>query len=202
MSDTKADEQPASYLAPFNPTKGETIDHVLEHMNLKPTDILFDLGCGNAALLIRAVQLIEGLRCVGIEYEKKWTDRAMENILKLDPSVRERIEIRTGDLLEIGDRPSCEAEGSSIGTLCRDLTIFDATSIYVYLLPKGIVKVKEQILDKVVQTIVDKSVKEKRSIQVVTYIFSIKGWEPTVVGKSGKSQSPIYVYRFPEAINN
>lgn len=179
-------------LAPFNPTSDQVQDIILRHMNLKATDILFDLGCGDGRLLINAAQRVEGLRCVGIEMDRKFVNRAKNVIKNLPVSVRNRIEIREGDVAALAESASREAfYADEIGSLCRNLTLFDATAVYIFLLPKGILKLKKN-LDR----LLTKCKEEQRSLQVVTYLFQIHDWEPTFLDRNTKSGSPMYIYRF------
>ena len=67
----------------------------------------------------------------------------------------------------------------------------DATAIYLYLLPKGLVKLKP-ILD----AIVDQRKAQGRPLRVVAYTFQIHGWTASQVDTSTKSGVPVYLYEF------
>jgi len=189
-------------LAPFNPSNDRTQLAILNMLQLTSSDVLFDLGCGDGRFLIRAAAAVTqevapgggGLRCVGIEYDEKFASRAAESVKNLaSASDRDRIEIRHGDLLDHGSATGLGA--ASTGNRCCRLTLVDATAVYVFLLPQGLLKVKP-ILDELV------TLKRERNegLKVVAYMFQIKGWEPTRIDRtSTKSQCPIYLYDFPPA---
>ena len=54
-------------LAPFNPSCEQAQLVALNMLELDSEDVLFDLGCGDARLLIQAVQNIQGLRSLYIQ---------------------------------------------------------------------------------------------------------------------------------------
>lgn len=207
MTTTEQDPPPLpaeNRLAPFNPTSIEVQRNIIQTMNLSSNDVLFDLGCGDGRFLISAAERVPGLRCVGIEYDEKFVTRAIESIMDHDNDLKKRVEIRHGDLLTL-QPTTCSSStkqnshpDSSIdmknksGTLCRDISLMDATCIYLYLLPKGIEKVKA-LLDEIVSR---KKHLKNGSLKVATYMFSIRGWEPTSVDRSSKSSSPLYLYHF------
>ena len=203
-------------LAPFNPTCDHAQQVALEMLlgcdseickGLKNgqqqayTDvILFDLGCGDGRLLIRAVQCCLTVRCIGIERDPALVNKALAAIrAQLTEEQQSRIEIRSGDALMpdfavaapppptstsiMGD--SSETT-STIGSKCQGLRLRDATALYLYLLPKGLVHIQQQLLarDNMPQL-----------SAVVTYMFRFKQWEPMRVDRSTKAMVPVYLYK-------
>ncbi len=63
------------------PTPEELIDHWLEFAQLKESDLLFDLGCGDARFLVKASSKCS-CNCVGIELDEKQIQLAEERIAK------------------------------------------------------------------------------------------------------------------------
>jgi len=53
--------------APFVPIPKEIEDDVVEALELKPDSILYDLGCGDARILLKAVKKHPTIKAVGIE---------------------------------------------------------------------------------------------------------------------------------------
>jgi len=66
-------------LAPFNPTNETGQQVALELLQLAGNDVLFDLGCGDGRFLLTAAKAVEGLRCIGIEYDDIFVKRAEES---------------------------------------------------------------------------------------------------------------------------
>jgi hypothetical protein len=193
-------------LAPFNPTCDQAQQTALDLLRLDENDVLFDLGCGDGRLLVTAVENLKGLRCVGIEMDPVFTSRAVKTIGELPDEMQTRIEIREGDVLELGykdkDAPPVaqqksstateKSKGETTGELCQNLTLLnDATAVYLFLVPNGLKKVKP-LLDRVVEI----RKKQGREFSVVAYMFQVRGWEPTLVNSTTKGNVPLYLYRF------
>jgi len=71
-------------LAPFNPVSPQSYDIIFNLFDFKKNDVFYDLGCGNGELLIQSLVLHEDLLdvCIGVEYDKVYYDRAIENVTK------------------------------------------------------------------------------------------------------------------------
>lgn len=183
-------------------------------MDLKPNDILFDLGCGDGRLLIRAATQVDGLRCVGVEMDALFVERANKAIAQLPETVQQRIQIRCQDVTQILNHLDAAAEAEPTSATTTDgsngntdrgntavalvsnelrnvVTIANATVIYLYLLPRGLRQIKD-MLDNLVQRRIEKG----QSLRIVAYTFSVPTWEPTRVDTSTKSGVPIYLYEF------
>eukprot|EP00529_Nitzschia_sp_RCC80_P032105 CAMPEP_0113521348 /NCGR_PEP_ID=MMETSP0014_2-20120614/44593_1 /TAXON_ID=2857 /ORGANISM="Nitzschia sp." /LENGTH=221 /DNA_ID=CAMNT_0000419303 /DNA_START=805 /DNA_END=1466 /DNA_ORIENTATION=- /assembly_acc=CAM_ASM_000159 len=142
---------PQKTLAPFNPSSQQIIDMALDTLDLNPNDVVFDIGCGDGRFLIEAVKHYEGLRCIGIEIDKVFVERARQTIANdLSPLERSKIEIRHEDALQLlvdggGGGDLCENDKDPVATTATkqisELTLLDdATVLYLFVLPKGIVK--------------------------------------------------------------
>jgi len=176
MACNEASETPrvndSDKLAPFNPTSEKTQEIALQMLQLRENDVLFDLGCGDGRLLCMAVQKAPSIRCVGLEIDPLFVQRAQESIQKIPEDVQERIQVRLENVLE----------SSATG----DLTLNDATAIYMYLLPKGLVRMKPLLEDLI----------QRRSpIRIVTYMFQVHGWAPKQI-ESTKAGMKLYLYEF------
>ena len=56
MDDIKIEEKPpfiGEKLAPFNPINHDAIDIAIRMLIIRPHDIIYDLGCGDARFLIK-----------------------------------------------------------------------------------------------------------------------------------------------------
>src|SRR5947209_16424252 len=82
-------------LAPYVPSPQQIVDRMLEAANLKPGEVLYDLGCGDGRVLISAAQKYRA-KAVGVELSEPLVREATEHIkrLKLD----DQITIIQGDL--------------------------------------------------------------------------------------------------------
>eukprot|EP00977_Amphora_coffeiformis_P003995 scaffold798_cov162-Amphora_coffeaeformis.AAC.3 len=177
-------------LAPFNPSSETAQLQSIALMDLKADDILFDLGCGDGRLLIKAVSQVEGLRCIGVEIDQIFVDRANQAITDLPEHVQKRIQIRCQDVTKVLDT-SGSFEGTTEASTERtvperrrleDVSIHDVSVIYLYLLPRGLLQIKP-LLDEMVS----QRLKKGGSLRVVAYTFQVKGWEPSRVDTSTKS---------------
>jgi SAM-dependent methyltransferase len=177
-------------LAPFNPTCDHAVNVARKLLDLKPTDVLYDIGCGDGRFLIAAMQETTpgGLRCVGIEIDETLCQRARDNVAnELSDVQRDRIDIQHGDALTIcsGSVPAHDDGQQQCQQQQPALLLSDCTALYLYLLPRGLLAIRP-LLDKLpVKT------------RVVTYMFQIHGWEPQVVDRSTKGSAPVYLYVKP-----
>jgi hypothetical protein len=204
-------------LAPFNPSSDTSIALALGILNLQDGDVLFDLGCGDGRILIRAVQSRQDCRCVGIEINDVFATRAQEAIRQqLSLEEQRRIEIRRQDLLETqgvaaaataaapppssvenvlvttNNNNAHDEHHDFVGADSRDLSLLeDATALYLYLLPRGLKKLRP-LLEKVVA----RRKEQGKPFRVVAYTFQVVGWDPVIVNRSTKSGVPIYLYQF------
>eukprot|EP00428_Durinskia_dybowskii_P070279 CAMPEP_0170412514 /NCGR_PEP_ID=MMETSP0117_2-20130122/31015_1 /TAXON_ID=400756 /ORGANISM="Durinskia baltica, Strain CSIRO CS-38" /LENGTH=146 /DNA_ID=CAMNT_0010670221 /DNA_START=122 /DNA_END=558 /DNA_ORIENTATION=+ len=112
-------------LAPFNPANDEVVDAALELLHVRDNDIIYDLGCGDARLLVKACTLNQTVRAVGIEYDLDICERARALVQSNNLS-SEQIQIFHDNVLNI------------------DFSA--ATCIFVYLVPEGMAMLKESFL--------------------------------------------------------
>jgi SAM-dependent methyltransferase len=67
------------HIAPFVPTPHEIVERMLELADLKPGDVLYDLGSGDGRIVIAAAKNY-GVRAVGFEINPVLVKEARENI--------------------------------------------------------------------------------------------------------------------------
>lgn len=105
---------PEAKLAPFNPTDITAQKLAFEALQLQPSDVLYDLGCGDGRFLIYCcTNMDQPCTCVGVEYDKVYSDRAT----------------------------SASADHESITIMHANALTVDlsnATAIFVYLVPEGL----------------------------------------------------------------
>jgi len=83
---------------PFVPTPVEVIKEMLKLANLKPNELLLDLGCGDGRVLIVAAKEF-GARAIGIEIRNDLASRAAYNVMK--EGVSDKVVIINGNFFEI-----------------------------------------------------------------------------------------------------
>ena len=184
-------------LAPFNPTHESSIDVAIDLLQIQSSDILFDLGCGDGRMILRAASRVDGLRCVGIELDESLAARGRD-IADKATAVADRIEIRHGDVLaELNTmgQPSIGEQSDHKLTL-----LDDATAVFVYLLPQGLKQVKVLLKEAAKRRRREKintgagDNEMKHALRVASYMFQIPDWDPVQVDRSGKGSCPIYLY--------
>ena len=57
--------------APYVPSKPEVVQKMLEIAYLKPNDVVYDLGCGDGRILIKAVEDFNVKKAIGYELDKQ-----------------------------------------------------------------------------------------------------------------------------------
>eukprot|EP00980_Cylindrotheca_fusiformis_P006556 scaffold1384_cov116-Cylindrotheca_fusiformis.AAC.34 len=186
-------------LAPFNPSSEQIqqkcfellVDRIVVDEQQPVAPVLFDLGCGDARLLIACAQKYPTLQCVGIELDPVFATRAMTAIQKLPPATQDRLYVHEGDALQLPVRtqrqPSIDRTSNT-----SDLTLIDdATALYLFILPKGIEKLMPLLI-----SVVQKRKSEGRNFRILSYMFKIHEWDPALVDRTSKGSCPIYLYEF------
>ncbi len=88
-------------LAPFVPTPEPVVIKMLEAAELKPGELLYDLGCGDGRILFMAVQKF-GARAVGVEISSKLVRQTGEKAAAL--GLQNQVKVVEGNLLEVDIR--------------------------------------------------------------------------------------------------
>jgi hypothetical protein len=81
-------------LAIFGPTPAEIVDHMLRLADVGPGDVLYDLGCGEGAIVVAAAEKY-GIRAVGADIDPKRIAKAQANARR--HGVKDRVELRLQD---------------------------------------------------------------------------------------------------------
>lgn len=79
---------------PFVPTTPEVIDRMLEVARVKPGDVVYDVGSGDGAIIIRAAKKY-GVKGVGIEIDQGLVRKARNNAFR--EKVEHLVEFRAED---------------------------------------------------------------------------------------------------------
>jgi len=83
---------------PFVPTPIEVVREMLKLADLKPGELLLDLGCGDGRVLIVAAKEF-GARAIGIEIRSDLANRAAYNVAK--EGLKDRVLIINGNFFEL-----------------------------------------------------------------------------------------------------
>ena len=90
-------QEPGS-LARWEPTPLETVKSILELAKVGPTDTVYDLGCGDARILIMAVKEFGAKRAVGYEIRQDLCEGSKKEIRR--QHLQKRISVIKGNLLD------------------------------------------------------------------------------------------------------
>jgi SAM-dependent methyltransferase len=106
----------------FVPTPNEVVDKMLELADVKKTDVLYDLGCGDGRIVIAAAKKV-GCQAVGYDINPKRVEESRENVKK--SPVEKLVKIEQQDIFTLDLSP--------------------ANVVTLYLLPKLNVKLIPQL---------------------------------------------------------
>ena len=84
---------------PFVPTTEEAVAAMLKLADVKKTDIVYDLGCGDGRIVIAAAKTY-GAHAVGIDINPVRLAEANENLKKAGPDVAKLVRFEENDLFE------------------------------------------------------------------------------------------------------
>ncbi len=84
---------------PFVPTTEEAVAAMLKLADVKKSDIVYDLGCGDGRIVIAAAK-IYGAHAVGIDINPVRLAEARENLKKAGPEVAKLVRFEENDLFQ------------------------------------------------------------------------------------------------------
>jgi SAM-dependent methyltransferase len=108
---------------PYVPTENSVVDAMLKLAGVKNTDIVYDLGCGDGRIVVRAAKN-HGARGVGVDIDPARIQQARENAKRND--VENLVRFEENDLFEAD--------------------IHEATVVTLYLLPSVNVRLRPKLL--------------------------------------------------------
>jgi uncharacterized protein (TIGR03000 family) len=91
----------------FVPTPDDIVDEMSKLAKITKDDVVWDLGCGDAVMLIRPIQKFGAKKGVGVEYDPKVLKKAIENVKKA--KLQDKIELKKGDMLKVTEKDMAEA---------------------------------------------------------------------------------------------
>jgi ribosomal protein L11 methylase PrmA len=87
-------------LSGWSPTPISIVTEALRLAEVSKKDLLFDLGCGDGRVVVRAAKMV-GARAIGVDIDPRLLESTRQRVAKAD--VSERVRIRQQDLLTIPD---------------------------------------------------------------------------------------------------
>jgi uncharacterized protein (TIGR03000 family) len=87
----------------FVPTPNEVVDAMCKLGKVGKDDVVYDLGCGDGRMVIRAVEKFGAKRGVGVDLDPNLVKECKVNAKKA--KVEGKVEFREGDVLKIDDIP-------------------------------------------------------------------------------------------------
>jgi precorrin-6B methylase 2 len=114
---------------PFVPTTEEAVAAMLKLADVKKTDIVYDLGCGDGRIVIAAAKTY-GARSVGIDINPVRLAEAAENLKKAGPEVAKLVRFEENDLFQ------ADIHEASV------VTLFLLSSVNLKLRPKLLADLK------------------------------------------------------------
>ena len=91
------------WLAPYVATPQEVVDRMLEIAEVRPTDVVYDLGSGDGRIVITAAKKY-GARGVGFELDEKLVRRAQDHARRA--GVTRLVEFRQQDVMSVDLSPA------------------------------------------------------------------------------------------------
>lgn len=85
-------------LAPFVPSPPYVVEKMLRVADLKPGEVLFDLGCGDGRIIIAAAQKY-GVRAVGVEMSERLVKEVVQKVHEL--GLEKLVKVIQGDLMDV-----------------------------------------------------------------------------------------------------
>eukprot|EP00127_Corallochytrium_limacisporum_P000471 Clim_evm27s13 gene=Clim_evmTU27s13 len=139
------------YVAPYLPSSDELIELAFELAKIQDDDTVVDLGCGDARLLIRAVQRF-GCKAIGYELDEVLVQVARRNVVEAGDDVFDSVQIVEEDLY------------------CIDLQSSPVTVLILYLLPEALNALADRL-----KTWLESNPQKHR---LITNGFPVASWTP------------------------
>jgi SAM-dependent methyltransferase len=87
----------------FVPTPQDVVDRMLELAEVKPDDLVYDLGCGDGRIVVTAAQRY-GVRAVGFDIDPQRVKESLDNVTR--NQVADRVTIQQADVFTLDLSPA------------------------------------------------------------------------------------------------
>ncbi|MCW5981180.1 MAG: class I SAM-dependent methyltransferase [Bryobacteraceae bacterium] len=122
-----AQYQDGQYDVPYVPTPQEVVDGMLDLAQVKKTDLVYDLGCGDGRIVVTAARKY-GARAVGVDINPERISEAQKNAK--EAGVTDRVKFVQGNLFE------ADIKDASV------VTLYLLSSVNLKLRPKLLAELK------------------------------------------------------------
>lgn len=93
--------EPDKIVVRYVPTPWEVVDAMLKLAEVRPGDVVYDLGCGDGRIVCAAVARHKAKRGIGLDIDPERIKECLETAKEL--KVEDKVEFRQQDVLEIKD---------------------------------------------------------------------------------------------------
>eukprot|EP00978_Attheya_sp_CCMP212_P000214 scaffold409_cov47-Attheya_sp.AAC.3 len=157
-------------------------------------DVVYDVGCGDARVLIHLASNTDCRRLIGIEIDADRAEEARRNVVVTNERITNKNTSTTSCCITIECRNALHVDYS------------DATVVFLYLVPRGLRLIKPLLLQQQQQTTAtttngDKQSKGQGILRVITYMSPFLDETPVAkelvnVPHQKGAAWPIYLYHF------
>jgi SAM-dependent methyltransferase len=147
--------------APWVPLWRRDVGRMLRLANVKPGELVYDLGAGDGRILMAAARDFQA-RAIG--YEIAILPYLIGRSILWSRGLHKRAQLRYGNFFTE--------------------SLADADVVTAFLSRHAMEKLRSKFEQEL-----------KPGSRVVTCVFSIPGWEPTITDKAGPKQPTVYVYQ-------
>jgi len=100
---TEKDEKTDKIVVRWVPTPDDIVDKMCDMARVTKDDVVWDLGCGDAVMLIRPIIKFNAKKGVGIDIDPKMIEIAKK--YAANKGVTEKVDLRVGDILDAKQMP-------------------------------------------------------------------------------------------------
>lgn len=97
---TKEDKEKDKIEVRWVPTPDDIVDEMCKMAKVTKEDVVYDFGCGDCVMLVRAIKQFGAKKGVGLEIDEKIINEKAKPYIK-KAGLEDKIEVRKGDILDV-----------------------------------------------------------------------------------------------------
>ncbi|MCX7666689.1 MAG: TIGR03000 domain-containing protein [Gemmataceae bacterium] len=105
---TKEDKEKDKIEVRWVPTPDDIVDEMCKLAKVTKDDVVYDFGCGDCVMLVRAIKQFGAKKGVGLEIDEKIIKEKAEPYIK-KAGLQDKIEVRKGDILDVKEKDCADA---------------------------------------------------------------------------------------------